>query len=145
LNIRPFSSGLTIKSIYDNGSVFGAEVLDITDDLLASRFSDALRTVAAISLQIGLPTQASIPHSIAGAFQACVGVAVSLPTYSFPKADVYRAYLADPSAFASAAPAASNTGASVAAPAAAAPEKVVEEVDALEGGMDMFGGGGGDY
>jgi hypothetical protein len=35
------------------------------------------------------------------------------------------------------------------APAAAAPVEApkpkVEEVDALDGGMDMFGGGGGDY
>ena len=31
------------------------------------------------------------------------------------------------------------------APAAAAPAPKEEEVDALEGGMDMFGGGGSDY
>lgn len=141
LNIRPFSYGLSIKNIYDNGSNFGPEVLDITDEVLSSRFGDALRTVAAISLQIGHPTQASIPHSIAGAFQAVVGISVSLPTFSFPKADFYRAYLANPSAFASAAPAAAAGAAAPAAAAAPAPK--VEEVDALEGGMDMFGGGGG--
>lgn len=141
LSIRPFSYGLSIKSIYDNGSIFGPEVLDITNEVLASRFSQALSQVAALSLQIGYPTQASIPHSIGAAFQAIVAVSVSLPTFSFPKADPFRAYLADPSAFASAAPAA----AAGAAPAkAAAPEKPKEEeVDALEGGMDMFGGGGG--
>lgn len=46
---------------------------------------------------------------------------------------------------ASAAPAASSTAAAASAPAAAkAPEKPKEEeVDALDGGMDMFGGGGG--
>jgi large subunit ribosomal protein LP0 len=141
LNIKPFSYGLAIKSIYDNGSVFGPEVLDINESVLAARFAEALQTVAAVSLAAGYPTQASIPHSIAGAFQAVVAVAVSLPTYSFPKADAYRAYLANPSAFASAAPAAE---AAAPAPAAKAPEKPkVEEVDALEGGMDMFGGGGG--
>jgi large subunit ribosomal protein LP0 len=140
LNIKPFSYGLSIKTIYDNGSIFGPEVLDITDDVLASRFSAALADVAAISLSIAFPTQASIPHSIGGAFQACVAVAVSLPTYSFPKADPFRAYLADPSAFASAAPVAADAPA--AAPKAAEKPKE-EEVDALEGGMDMFGGGGG--
>jgi large subunit ribosomal protein LP0 len=142
LSIRPFSYGLSIKSIYDNGSIFGPEVLDITNEVLSSRFSQALSQVAALSLQIGYPTQASIPHSIGAAFQAVVAVSVSLPTFSFPKADPFRAYLADPSAFASAAPAAAAAGA---APAkAAAPEKPKEEeVDALEGGMDMFGGGGG--
>jgi large subunit ribosomal protein LP1 len=46
---------------------------------------------------------------------------------------------------AAAAPAAA--GAAAAPKAAEAPKPVVEEVDALEGGMDMFGGsaGGGDY
>jgi large subunit ribosomal protein LP2 len=47
-----------------------------------------------------------------------------------------------------AAAAAPAGGAATAAPAAAAAAPVkekVEEVDALEGGMDMFGGGKGDY
>mmetsp|Transcript_1927 Transcript_1927/g.3059 ORF Transcript_1927/g.3059 Transcript_1927/m.3059 type:complete len:125 (-) Transcript_1927:156-530(-) len=46
-------------------------------------------------------------------------------------------------AVAVAAPAADGAAAASEAPKAAAP--VEEEVDALEGGMDMFGGGGGDY
>ena len=41
------------------------------------------------------------------------------------------------------APAAAAAGGDEAPAAAAAPKE--EEVDALEGGMDMFGGGGGDY
>lgn len=143
LNIKPFSYGLSIKSIYDNGSIFGPEVLDINNEVLSSRFASALSQVAAISLKIGYPTQASVPHSIAAAFQACVAIAVSLPTASFPKADPFKAYLADPSAFA----AVSNDAKPTAdAGKPAAPVKVEEEVDALEGGMDMFGGGGGgDY
>jgi len=141
LSIKPFAFGLSIKSIYDNGSIFGPEVLDITASVLAAEFGEALKVVASISLEIGYPTAASIPHSIAGAFNACVGIAVNLPTYSFDEADKFRAYLADPSAFASAAPAAAAGGA---APAAA-PVVAEEEVDALEGGMDMFGGGGSDY
>ena len=41
------------------------------------------------------------------------------------------------------APAASAGGAPAAAKVEEKPK--VEEVDALDGGMDMFGGGGGDY
>jgi len=141
LSIKPFAFGLTIKSIYDNGSLFGPEVLSITSEVLAGAFGEAIKAVAAVSLHIGYPTAASVPHSIAGAFNACVGIAVNLPTYTFAEADKFRAYLADPSAFAvAAAPAAGG-----AAPVAAAPVAAVEEVDALEGGMDMFGGGGSDY
>jgi len=148
LNIRPFSYGLAIDCVFDRGSIFSVKVLDIDEAYLTSRFSEAVQKIAAISLQIGYPTQASIPHSIGNAFKSLIAVTVNLDTYTFDKADTYKAFLANPSAFAVAAPAAAAGGA--AAPAAAkAPEKPKEEeVDALDGGMDMFGGGGaktGDY
>jgi len=143
LNIKPFSYGLSIDCIFDNGSQFSVDVLDIDESQIFSKFSFALSSVAALSLQIGYPTQASLPHSIGNAFKTLVAVAVGLDTYTFAQAAPFKAFLADPSAFAVAAPAAgAATGAApAAAPAAAAP--VVEEVDALDGGMDMFGGGGG--
>lgn len=141
LNIKPFSYGFRIATVYDNGSLFSVNILDITESEIISRFSFALSRVAAISLQLGYPTQASIPHSIAGACRACVAVATQCDTFSFKEADPFKAFLADPSAFAVAAPAAD--AAAPAAAAVAAP--VEEEVDALEGGMDMFGGGGSDY
>lgn len=143
LNIKPFSYGLVIDNVFDNGSIFSVAVLDIDDAYLAGKFHFALSKVAAISLQIGFPTQASLPHSIGNAFKALVAITVNLENFSFEKADPFKAFLKDPSAFAvAAAPAA---GGAAAAPAAAkAPEKPKEEeVDALDGGMDMFGGGGG--
>ncbi len=38
LNISPFSYGLNIQQVYDNGSVYSPEVLDITEDALHKRF-----------------------------------------------------------------------------------------------------------
>lgn len=143
LNINPFSYGLVISAVYDNGSVFDPAVLDLTDDHLIGRFLAGVRNVAAVSLAIGTPTLASLPHSIANAFKKLVAIAVETPNFSFSKADKYKEFLADPSKFAVAsAPAAGG------APAAAkVEEKKVEEESAEEmGGMDMFGGGGGsDY
>jgi large subunit ribosomal protein LP0 len=146
LNINPFSYGLAISNVYDNGSIFSVDILNITEAEILGKFSFALSRVAALSLQIGYPTQASIPHSIGNAFKSCVAVAVQLENYSFPEAAKFKAFLADPSAFAVAAPAAAGA-ADAGAPKAAAPAAPKEEeVDALEGGMDMFGGGGGgDY
>lgn len=146
LNIRPFSYGLAIESVFDNGASFSVQVLDIDEATLATRFAFAVNQVAALSLQLGYPTQASLAHSIGNAFKALVAVTVNLDNYSFPKADPYKAFLADPSAFVSAAPAATGgaPAATAGAAAPAAPEKPKEEeVDALDGGMDMFGGGGG--
>lgn len=38
LNISPFSFGLIIQQVYDNGSIYSPEVLDITEDALRTRF-----------------------------------------------------------------------------------------------------------
>lgn len=143
LNINPFSYGIGISHVYDNGSIFSVDILDITPEEIIGKFSFALSRVAAISLQVGYPTQASVPHSIGNAFKALVAITVQLDNYTFTEASKFKAFLADPSAFAVAAPVASS-GPAAAAPAAA-PKAVVEEVDPLAGGMDMFGGGGGDY
>lgn len=143
LNIRPFSYGLGIECVFDQGSIFSVAVLDIDEAVLSAKFGFALSQLAALSLEIGYPTQASIPHSIGNAFKSLVAVTVNLDSYSFPKAEPYKAFLADPSAFASAAPAAGGSAAAAPAAAAAPPAPKEEEVDALDGGMDMFGGGGG--
>jgi len=142
LNIRPFSYGLAIDCIFDNGSKFDVSILDLDDAYLAGKFAFTCSKLASICLAIGYPTQASLPHSIGNAFKTLVAVTVNLDNYSFPKAEPYKAFLKDPSAFASAAPAAGGGGGAPAAAAAPAAPKE-EEVDALDGGMDMFGGGGG--
>jgi len=137
LNISPFSYGLVITVVYDNGSLFDPAVLDLTEDDLCAKFIAGVRNVAAISLQINFPTLASIPHSIAKAFKTLVAIAVECDSFSFEKAEPFKAFLADPSAFAVAAPAGGDAG-------AAAEEKVEEEEEEeadLGGGMDMFGGG----
>ncbi|KAJ0406893.1 hypothetical protein ATCC90586_001474 [Pythium insidiosum] len=138
LNIRPFSYGVVITSVYENGSIFDPKVLDLTEEDLCAKFVTGLRNVAAVSLEIGFPTLASIPHSVANAFKTLVAIAVECETFSFAKADPFKAYLADPSAFAvAAAPAAGG-----AAAASAKVEEVVEEEEVDMGGAaDMFGGG----
>jgi len=148
LNIRPFSYGLAITCVFDRGSIFSVKVLDIDETYLAARFAEAVQKVAALSLQIGYPTQASVAHSIGNAFRSLVAVTVNLDNYTFNKAESYKNFLKNPSAFAAAAPAAAGGAAPAAAKAAAPAAPKEEEVDALDGGMDMFGGGGaktGDY
>ena len=63
---------------------------------------------------------------------------------SIEKAGGVKKFFPIPGAAAPSGAAAAPAGAApAAAKAAEAPKPVVEEVDALEGGMDMFGGGGG--
>ena len=143
LNIEPFTYGMVLKKVYDSGSLFDAKVLDITDDVLAAKFISALNTISKLSLALNMPTAASVTHSVANAFKAILAVTVELDNYTFDKADIYKAYLADPSAFAGSGGGGGGGGGD---DAAAAPAEVEEEVEEAPPAVDMFGGDdGGDY
>ena len=115
LNIQPFSYGLLVQQVYDNGTIYLPAVFDVTTDDLRARVQSGIRNVAAVSLQIGYATKASVPHSIANAFKNLLAIA-AVTDVNFKQAEKLKEYLADPSKFAVAA-------APAAAPAAAAPAK----------------------
>jgi len=131
LGIKPFSYGLQVRHVYDDGSMYDAAVLDIsTDDILAS-FSQGVRNIAAVSMEVSYPTIAAVPYSIVMAFQNLLAVTAETD-YTFKEAEPFKAFLADPSAFASAAPAA---GGDAPAAAAAAPVEESSSEEAAVGGM----------
>jgi len=138
--------------VYDNGSLFDAKVLDITDEVLAAKFAQALNVIAALSLAMGYPTQASVPHSVVNAYKVVLAVTLQLENYTFDKADEVEEYLKDPSKFAgSGGGGGGGDAAGGGGGGAAAAAKVEEEEEEAEiggGAVDMFGGGdkeGGDY
>ena len=144
LNIEPFTYGLVLRKVYDNGSLFDAKVLDITDDVLAAKFTEALSKLASLSLAMGFPTQASVPHSIVNAYKVMLAVTIELENYTFDKADTIVEYLKDPSKFAGSG--GGGGGGGGAAEAAKEEEPEEEEEADIGGAPDMFGGGdGGDY
>lgn len=108
LNISPFTYGLKIRQVYDSGTVFAPEILDITPEDLRSKFLQGVRNVAAVSLAVGYPTLASAPHSIVNGLKNLIAIAVETDI-TFKQAEKTKEYLKDPSKFAA-----------VAAPAAAA-------------------------
>nr|XP_025857442.1 60S acidic ribosomal protein P0-like [Vulpes vulpes] len=134
LNISPFSFGLIIQQVFDNGSIYNPEVLDITEETLHSCFLEGVRNVASVCLQIGYPTVASVPHSIINGYKRVLALSVETD-YTFPLAEKVKAFLADPSAFVAAAPAAAATTAAPAA--AAAPAKVEAKEESEESDEDM--------
>jgi len=112
LNISPFTYGLKIRQVYDSGTVFSPEILDITPEDLRAKFLEGVRNVASVSLAIGYPTLASAPHSMANGLKNLIAIAVETDI-DFKAAEKTKEYLKDPSKFAAA----------VAAPAAASPKK----------------------
>ena len=132
LKICPFSYGLKIVNVYENGNVYSPAVLDITDEVICKAFAAGVRNIAAVSLATGFATQASVPHSLVNGYKNVL--AVSLATdYTFPLAQKAKDYLANPGAHAAAAPAAAAAG----APAAKAPPPKEEEEEE-EMGMSLF-------
>jgi len=136
LKISPFTYGMTVVQIYDQGNVFPPDVLDVSTDELVNRFLTGVKTVAAISLALNYPTLVSVTHSLVNAYKNLI--AISLVTdYTFEGAEKVKEYLANPEAFAAAAPAAAADAAD-AAPAKAE-EKEEENEDSDEDmGLGLF-------
>ena len=87
----------------------------------------ALNVISNLSLVLHLPTETSVTHSVANTFKA-----------TFETTEVYKAHLANPSAFASSGGSGGDAAAKVV---------VKEEGEDAPPAVDMFGGGdnGRDY
>jgi len=132
LKIRPFHYGLVVNAVYDDGSIFSPAVLDITNDDILKTFCSGISNIAAVSLAIGYPTAASVPHSIVNAFKNVASVCLEADI-DIPQIAMIKEYLADPSKFA--AVAVSD------APAAKTEEKKEEAKEESEGSDDDMGFG----
>lgn len=127
LNIKPFEYGIVVSHVYDNGSMYDAAVLDMTPEMLTSKFFIGVNHIAAIGLEVGYPTLASLPHSFCNAFKKLVAIALETD-YMFEEAKIFKEMLDNPDAFKSAAPAAGGAAAAAAAPEPE-PEEEEEEAD----------------
>jgi len=135
LGISPFTYGLVVTKVYDSGSIFDPSILDITDEDLKAHVLAGIRNIASLCLKIGYPTVASVPHSIINGMKNCMALA-AVTDITFKEAETMKAFLADPSAFAVAAPVAVVEEVKEDTPAAAEES----EDDSMDGGMfDMFG------
>merc|ERR1712000_665788 len=130
LKIKPFAYGLGLRQIYEDGLVYAPYVLDVTNDDLLAKLAKAATRIACVSLEIGLPTLASIPHSLGRAYKTLLSIAVATEI-TFEQAEKVKEMLENPEAFAAAAAAAAPAAAATeeAAPAAAEEEEEEEDED----------------
>jgi len=153
LNIKPFLYGARVQTVYDNGQVIPVSLFDMTDDVILGKIRSGVQRIAALSLQIGHPTVASLPHSVANGYKNLVSIALATK-FSFKQVESLKQLLDDPEALKKAqAAAASSSGSSsaAAAPAAKVDDKKSkkDDDDDAAGGMgglfgdDDDGGGGG--
>lgn len=137
LNISPFTYGMGIAQIYDQGQTFDASVLDVEESQLLKAFSSAINTIATISLAINYPTLPSVMHSLINAYKNLLSVAIETD-YSWEGIEELKDRIANPEAYAAAAPVAA---AEEAAPAAAEEKKEEAKEEEEDSDEDMFGGG----
>lgn len=93
LSITPFSYGCEIQMIYDNGALYDPVMLDVTDETVIKRYTEGLKTVAALSLCLNIPTAASVPHSIINGFKNLLSVSL-VSDFSFEAADKLKQLMA---------------------------------------------------
>ncbi|KAH7162754.1 ribosomal protein L10-domain-containing protein [Dactylonectria estremocensis] len=135
LNISPFTYGMGISQVYDQGQTFPPNVLDIGEDQLLKALTSAIATVATISLAINFPTLPSVLHSLVNSYKKVLAVAIETEI-TWPEIEQLKDRIANPDAYASAAPAAS-------ADAGGATEAAAEEEkneDSEEEDDEGFGG-----
>ncbi|TLS26506.1 hypothetical protein PpBr36_05305 [Pyricularia pennisetigena] len=136
LNISPFTYGLTVEQVYDQGNCFPSSVLDIGEEQLLKTFSSAIATIASISLALNFPTWPSVIHSLVNSYKNILSIALETE-YSFPAVEELKDRIANPDAYASAAPAAAAGGGD--APAAEAKKDESEEEQSDEDmGFGLF-------
>merc|ERR1719235_473914 len=135
LGIKPFNYKMEVEMVFQNGGVFNAAVLDISEQVLMSKFLNGVNNMAALSREIGIPTEAGLPHAFGNAFKN-VAALIGETAFTFKEVEEVKKFLEDPDAYAAAnpsaaaAPASGGGGGGDAKPAAAAaPEPEEEEED----------------
>lgn len=108
LNISPFTYGMSIAQVYDDGQTFSPSVLDIKEEQLFKALNSAIQTIITISLAANYPTLPSIMHSFMNSYKNVLAVAIGTE-YSWEGIDDLKDRIANPDSYAAAAPAAGET------------------------------------
>jgi len=136
LNISPFTYGMRIVQVYDQGQCFSPDVLDIEESQLLNAFASAVKTIATISLALDYPTLPSVIHSVVNGYKKVLAVAIETD-YSWPEIEELKDRIANPDAYASAAPVAAATSGETSGAAETKPEEEEEKEESEDEG---FGG-----
>merc|ERR1719453_1267133 len=129
LGIRPFNYKMEVDMVFQNGGVFNAAFLDISDSVLISKFLSGVNNMAAFSRELGIPTEAGLPHAFGNAFKN-VAALIGETAFTFKEVEEVKKFLENPEAYAAANPvAAAPSGGGGGAAAPAAKKEAVVEVE----------------
>eukprot|EP00434_Breviolum_minutum_P027359 symbB.v1.2.024190.t1/scaffold2202.1/size85887/2 len=139
LGIRPFEYKMEVKYVFQDAAVFSAAVLDMSQDMLIQKFLAGIANMAAFSREVGIPTEAGLPHAFGNAFRNVAALIADID-FTFKEVEDVKKFLADPDAYAAANPVAAAPAAGGAAEAKKEEKKaVVEEEEEEDMEFDLFG------
>jgi large subunit ribosomal protein LP0 len=141
LDIRPFQYGLQMVAVYEEGATADASTMEMTDEVILSKFLVGVGNIASLSMGLHYPTVASFPHIVLNGFKNLLSISLGTE-YSFEQANLFKQMAENPGAFSSsAAPSggsAAPSGGGSSKPSDPEPEPEPEDEDeGLE--FDLFG------
>jgi large subunit ribosomal protein L10 len=82
LDILPMIVGMDLRVAYEDGVVYGTDVLDIPDDYYKTMFATAVCNARALAVEIAFPTKETITLLIAKAFRESLALSITaaIPT-----------------------------------------------------------------
>jgi len=142
LGVRPFEYKMEVQQVYQDACVFSAAVLDISDAVLIGKFLAGVANMAAFSREIGIPTEAGLPHAFGNAFRNVAALVADID-FTFKEVEEVKKFLEDPDAYAAAnpsaaAPAAGGGGGGGAAKKEEKKAVVEEEEEEADQEFDLF-------
>merc|ERR1719453_861031 len=110
LSIKPFEYGMEARYVFQDGSVFPSAVLEMSEDTLVAKFLAGIQNMAAFSREVGIPTEAGMPHMFGNAFRNIAALCSELD-FTFKEIEDVKKFIENPDAFVVvAAPAAGGRG-----------------------------------
>jgi len=135
LDMRPFTYGLKLTNVFDDGFVYSAKLLNTTIADLFRGFSAGVANVAALSLGLHYPSLPAFPHAVMNAYKNLVAICLGTD-YLFEQAKALKERVDNPDAFAVAAPVVTTTTTATTAPVVVEEEEEAEEEEEMG---DLFG------
>lgn len=76
MNITPFEYGMEMIGVYSDGAILTPEMVNMTPEVVLQKFSKNVSNIAAMSLNLNIPTLASVPHLIANSFKNICAISI---------------------------------------------------------------------
>eukprot|EP00438_Fugacium_kawagutii_P029583 Skav213415 [mRNA] locus=scaffold38:11696:15840:- [translate_table: standard] len=91
LGIRPFEYKMeaSVKYVFQDAAVFSAAVLDMSEEMLIQKFLAGIANMAAFSREVGIPTEAGLPHAFGNAFRNVASLVADID-FTFKEASRHR-------------------------------------------------------